>query len=150
MGDAQADLVQAGLLKNPVFEVGVRFPDRAPAGTYLNFGAAEDFLDIALLPARKKLAAAEFDEAKARVTNAVLSLAAETSEDFYGFQADQQMVELRKTATQAAAASLVAATKLHDAGNLNELDLVNARALDVRARIDLGDAEGALAECARR
>ncbi len=29
LGIAQADLVQAGLLKNPVFDLGVRFPDRA-------------------------------------------------------------------------------------------------------------------------
>src|SRR5271170_1780140 len=44
LGIAQADLVQAGLLKNPVFDMGVRFPDRAPAGTYLDFAVAEDFL----------------------------------------------------------------------------------------------------------
>src|SRR5580704_4174503 len=54
LGIAQADLVQAGLLKNPVFDLGVRFPDRGPSGTYLDFAAAQDFLDIVLLLARTK------------------------------------------------------------------------------------------------
>jgi cobalt-zinc-cadmium efflux system outer membrane protein len=56
------------------------------------------------------------------------------------------MVELRRAAVRTAAAALVAAQKLHDAGNISDLDLANGRAEDVRARIDLNDAETAAAE----
>jgi outer membrane protein, heavy metal efflux system len=146
LGIAQADLVQAGLLKNPVFDLGVRFPDRAPAGTYLDIAVAEDFLDVALLPARKKLAAAQFEEAKATVSDEVLALAAQTRADFYAYQAHRQMLELRRTMAQAADASLEAAKKLHEAGNINDLDFANERAQCVRARIDLADAEAAAAD----
>src|SRR5258706_14979308 len=36
IGIAQADLVQAGLLRNPVFDLSVRIPDRAPSKTYVD------------------------------------------------------------------------------------------------------------------
>jgi len=150
LGIAQSDLVQAGLLKNPVFDLGVRFPDRGPAGTYLDIAVTEDFLDVALLPARKKFAAAEFEEAKAKVSDEVLSLVAETRADFYTYQAAEQMLELRKTAAQAAAASLEAATKLHNVGNLTDLAFANERAQDVRAKIELSDGEAATAEARER
>ena len=62
LGIAQADLVQAGLLKNPVFDLSVRIPDRRPSKTYLDFSVAESFLDIFLIPVRKKLADAQFQQ----------------------------------------------------------------------------------------
>lgn len=141
LGIAQADLVQAGLLKNPIFDIGVRFPDRAPAITYLDIAVAEDFLDIVLLPARKKLAAGRFEQVKAQVANEVLALAAQTSTDFYDYQASEQASQLCKMMAQTAAASLNTARKLHEAGNTTELDLANERAQESRARADLIDAQ---------
>jgi cobalt-zinc-cadmium efflux system outer membrane protein len=146
LGIAQADLVQAGLLKNPVFDLGVRFPDSAPSGTYLDIAAAGDFLDIALLPARKKLAAAQFEQAKAKVSNEVLSLAAETSADFYAYQAAEETADLRRSEADAASAALEATKKLHEAGNLNDLNFADQRAQEVRARIDLSIAEAQATE----
>jgi cobalt-zinc-cadmium efflux system outer membrane protein len=146
LGIAQADLVQAGLLKNPVFDLGVRFPNRGPSGTYLDIAAAEDFLDIALIPARQKLAQGQFDQAKARVSDEVLSLAAQARSAFFTYQAAVQTVELRKAIAQAAAASFEAARKLHDAGNMNDLEIASQRAQDARARVDLADAQAAAAE----
>ena len=55
---AQADVVQAGLMKNPVFDVQIRFPDRSPKLSDLEFSLAEDFLDALLIPARKRIAGA--------------------------------------------------------------------------------------------
>ena len=141
LGVAQADLVQAGLLRNPVFDLGVRFPDRGPSATYLDMGVAFDFLDIAMLPARKKIAAEHFKQTQAAVCDQVLTLVARTSADFYACQAAGQLVDLRKTIRQATLAALTAATKLHDAGNLTDLDFANQRAEDIRAQIDLADAQ---------
>ncbi|HEY1923249.1 MAG TPA: TolC family protein [Tepidisphaeraceae bacterium] len=146
LGIAQSDLVQAGLLKNPVFDLGVRFPDHAPAGTYLDIGVTEDFLDIALIPARKRLAAAQFEEAKARVSNEVLMLVAQTRADFCVYQAAEQTLDLRRTEARISAASLEAAHKLHDVGNLTDLALANERAQNARGKIDLSDAEASAAE----
>jgi cobalt-zinc-cadmium efflux system outer membrane protein len=57
LGLAQAALVQAGLLRNPVFAGQGRFPGRPPAGTNLELAVVQDFLDVLTLSARKSLAA---------------------------------------------------------------------------------------------
>jgi outer membrane protein, heavy metal efflux system len=150
LGIAQADLVQAGLLKNPVFDMGVRFPDRSPAKTYLDIAVAEDFLDVALIPARKKLAADQLKEATARVSNEVLTLVAQTRSDFYAYQATQQMAEASRVSVQAADAAMDAAKQLHSAGNLAELDYSNERAEEIRAEIDLADALSATDQARQR
>ena len=141
LGIAQADLVQAGLLKNPVFDVGVRFPDRSPLGTYLDIGVAEDFLDIALLPARKKLAEVRFEEAKAEIVAEVLAVASDTRDAFVSYQASSQMLQLSRTAAEAGEASLEAAKRMRDAGNMDDLTFTQERENAVRARIELADAE---------
>jgi len=146
LGIAQADLVQAGLLKNPIFDLGVRFPDRGPSGTYLDIAAADDFLDIALIPARKKVAQAQFDRAKAKVADEILTLCAQARAAFYACQAAQQMAQLQQTIAQASGASLTVAQKLHDAGNLTDLDFASQRALDTRSKVALADAQAAAIE----
>jgi len=141
LGIAQADLVQAGLLKNPVFDVGVRFPDRSPLGTYLDIGVAEDFLDIALLPARKKLAEVRFEETKAEIVAEVLAVASDTREAFIDYQASWQMLQLSRTAAEAGEASMEAAKRMRDAGNMDDLTFTQERENAVRAQIELTDAE---------
>lgn len=77
LGVAQADLVQAGLLKNPVFAGHVRFSDKSGEATNTEFSVSQDFLDLLLRPLRKKLAAAQLEQAQLRIGDAVVSLAAE-------------------------------------------------------------------------
>ena len=74
LGVAQADLVQAGLLRNPVFDGIIRFPvSGGPAE--LELSAALGFLDLFYLPLRQRVAAAQFEEVKLQVTAAVLDFA---------------------------------------------------------------------------
>ena len=57
LGIAQADVVQAGLLRNPIFGASFRFPDKAAGGhrsTNTEFSVVQDFLDLLVLPLRKK------------------------------------------------------------------------------------------------
>ncbi len=88
LGVAQADLVQAGLLRNPVFFGQVRFPEGGGSGTNTELGFAFDFLDLLLLPARTNLAGLEFEAAKRRVSAAVLDLVAEVQSAYYMLQGD--------------------------------------------------------------
>lgn len=140
LGISQADFVQAGLLDNPVFNLSIRFPNERPAKTYLDVAAAENFLNIFLIPARKKIAAAQRDEAIARVTHEVLSLAGDTRVAFYNAEAAQQRVTLRQSISEAANAALDAATRLRQAGNTTELDYYSERAQAGRAKIELANA----------
>jgi cobalt-zinc-cadmium efflux system outer membrane protein len=142
--------VQAGLLKNPVLDLSIRFPNVAPSRTYLDFAVAENFLNIFLIPARKKIAAAQLEQAKARVANEVLELAAQTASAFYAWQGAQQRVELRGTIADAAAASLDAATRLREAGNTTELAYLGERAQADRAKADLANARADAADARER
>ena len=143
LGVAQADLVQAGLLKNPVFDGAVLFPiDGSPVK--LEMGIAFHFLDLFYMPLRKRVAAARFEDAKLRVSGAVIDFAASVRSAFYRHQTNEQTLELRQTIAQALAASLVAAQRLHEAGNITDLDLARERALKEESKLQLGFAEMAV------
>jgi len=137
LGIAQADLVQAGLLSNPVLFASIRFPKGGNGGNNTEFGIAKEFLDVLLRPARKRIAETEFERAKLRVSNAVLDLAAEVQSAFYNVQGNQQRVDIQNVATDAAQASYELAQRFDQAGNISELELAQERsaAADMSAEL---------------
>src|SRR5881397_1768409 len=132
LGIAQADLVEAGLLRNPIFTFERRFPGQA-----LEMDVLKEFIDILLLPLRKRIAAAQFEAAKLRVGHEILNLAGEVRAAFYEHQGDQQLVELRKTVADPTERSAETALKMHQAGNLRNLDLANEQATHAQAKIEI-------------
>jgi cobalt-zinc-cadmium efflux system outer membrane protein len=149
LGIAQAALVQAGLLKNPVFEAAVKFPISG-GPTELDFTIVQEFLSLLFIPMRRAIAQADLEAAKLEVTGVVLDLVGETRAAFYGAQAAEQLLEMRQQVVQATAASYEAARRLHEAGNLRELDLHNERALHDQSKLDLATAESAVVETRER
>ena len=140
LGIAQADLVQAGLLRNPTFGASFRFPDKTVGGhrsTNTEFSVVQDFLDLLVRPLRKKVAAAQFEQTKLRVGDAVLNLAAEVRSFYYTLQADEQTLEMRRTVVQATEAAVDIATRQHDAGTLKTLDLANQQGFHDQAKLDM-------------
>jgi cobalt-zinc-cadmium efflux system outer membrane protein len=105
LGVYQADLVQAGLLRNPVLFSTGRFSDRFPSGLNLKFEAAQNFLDLLLLPTRKRLAGDKFERAKLRVADRVLGMAAETRRAYYEALGAHQAALIRRFIAEAAEAS---------------------------------------------
>lgn len=59
---AQADLVSAGLLRNPVFDAEIRIPTKG-GGTGLDMAVVQDFIDILYIPLRKSIAGSAFEAA---------------------------------------------------------------------------------------
>jgi cobalt-zinc-cadmium efflux system outer membrane protein len=145
LGIAQSDLVQAGLLKNPIFDAVVTFPMTGGRAD-LELTAVMNFLDVFYLPLRTRVASARFEEAKLRVTGAVLTFAGGTRKAFYIQQANQQMLELRQTVVQTLSASLEVAGRLHDAGNISDLDFARQRALLESGKLTLRSAETAVSQ----
>jgi cobalt-zinc-cadmium efflux system outer membrane protein len=141
IGIANADLIEAGLLKNPVFEASPRFPDGPPGATDLELSVAQDFLDLIMLPLRKKIAAQELARTELLVGDAVLQLAADTRTAFYQYQAAQQNLNAAKAAGSASDAAAQLSTRLHDAGNISDLDLANQQAASSQSKADLMAAE---------
>src|SRR3954452_5996654 len=66
LGVAQADLVQAGLLRNPVFSADFKFAEGG-GGTKVEMTIAQEFLDVLQVPLRKRVATNQFEATKLRV-----------------------------------------------------------------------------------
>ena len=140
LGIAQADVVQAGLLRNPTFSASFRFMDRAVEGhrgINTEFSVDQDFLDLLMLPLRKRVATAEFEQVKLRVSNAVLNLAADVRSAYYTLQADEQTLEMRRTVAQATEASAELADRQLEAGTLKPLEVANQQGFYYQAKLDV-------------
>jgi outer membrane protein, heavy metal efflux system len=142
---AQADLVQAGLLANPVFDGAVFFPV-AGGPAKLELSVAMGFLDIFYRPLRRRVAAARFEEAKLHITGAVLDFAAAVRATYYRHQANEQRLELLETVVQALAVSFDVTERLYAAGNITDLDRARERAQVEEAKLQLRAAEVAVRE----
>jgi cobalt-zinc-cadmium efflux system outer membrane protein len=149
LGVAQADLVQAGLLNNPIFDAAIKFPTSGGQAN-LELSTVMNFLDVFYMPLRKRVAAARFEEAKLRVTGAVLDFGAQVRTAFYLYQSNEQMLELRGTIVQALNASLEVARRLNEAGNITDLDLARERALTEAGKLALRSAEVAVRQSRER
>ena len=149
IGIAQADLVAAGLLENPVFETRV-LAVQGQQQPELGFAAALDFLDVVYLPLRVSIAETELARAMAEVTAAVLDLAFEARTAFYAYQAALERRTLVEAITETEEAALDLARRLHAAGNLSDLELLNEEALYQDAQLALLDARARVAESRAR
>jgi cobalt-zinc-cadmium efflux system outer membrane protein len=126
---AQADVVQAGLLKNPVFTASYTATERdALSSPPLIFGLTQDFLDLLLIPARKKIAKAQREQVKFRLIAEITELAGRTRNAFIALQAAQQTVAMRQEIVAAGEAAVELATRQHEAGNVSDFDLANQQA----------------------
>jgi cobalt-zinc-cadmium efflux system outer membrane protein len=123
-----------------MLDASVMFP-LSGARPDLQFGAVVGLLDALYIPLRKRVAAAQFEEAKLRVTGAVLDFAARARAAFYVHQANEQLLELRQTIVQALAAALDVSRQLHEAGNISDLDLARDRVGTEASRLALRSAE---------
>jgi outer membrane protein, heavy metal efflux system len=140
LGVAQADLVQAGLFKNPILDAAVFFPLSGVRPDF-QLSVVISFLDALYVPLRKRVAAALFEEAKLRVTGAVLDFAAQVRTAFYVHQANEQLLDLRQTIVEALSVSLDVSRRLHEAGNISDLDLARDRAQTEASKLALRAAE---------
>lgn len=141
LGVAQADLVQAGLLKNPIFEAAVLYPAKGGGKPDLELSAVMNFLDILYLPLKKRVAEARFEEAKTRVTGLVLDFAGRVRRTFYSYQSHEQILELRQTIVAALEASFEVSRRMYEAGNITDLEFARERALLEEGKLALRSAE---------
>jgi cobalt-zinc-cadmium efflux system outer membrane protein len=140
LGVAQADFVQAGLFKNPILDAAVFLPLSGVRPDF-QLSVVFNFLDALYVPLRKRVAAAQFEESKLRVTGAVLDFAAQVRTAFYVHQANEQLLELRRTIVQTLTASFDVSRRLHEAGNISDLDLARDRALTEASKLALRSSE---------
>ncbi len=139
LGIAQADLVQAGLLRNLVFEGVFRFVRND--GQAYDLGVTQDFLDVLLIPMRKRVAASRLESTKMAVTAAVMDLVVRVRIGTVRAQAARQVLAMRREVMAATEASHLMAQRLREAGNVTELDLALERELYEESKLNVQAAE---------
>jgi len=141
-GIARAAMVQTGLLANPRLHASLRFPSGGGADHVgRELGVAIDFLDALALPLRRKLASAQYEQAKFRLAHDVLGLTSEVKEAFYALQAAEQRLALRRSALQTMDAAAKLSSAQRAAGNISELDAARQQAAFQEAGLDLTNEE---------
>src|SRR4029453_734563 len=123
LGIAQADLVQAGLLENPILAADVRFPTAEGAAIGAGLGLAQEFIALLQIPLKRRVAESAFDEAPLPGSAALMALVAAGKRAFYRLQGAQQLLELRRSVVESTALSADVARGQHEAGNITALDL---------------------------
>lgn len=139
---AQADLVQAGLLKNPVFGIGMTAWESEHISPNLFLSIEQDFVDLITLPLRKRVARTELEATKLAVGDRVLEISAHVREAFFEAQAAGQVLAMRKLVEEAAESAAEIARRQHEAGNMNDLALQTQLVLAAQATLDRQRAEG--------
>jgi cobalt-zinc-cadmium efflux system outer membrane protein len=141
LGVSQADLVEAGLLKNPVFFGQARFPEGGVGNLNLEFDLALELLNILMRPARRQLAAEQLVQTQLRVAEEVVVLASEVRTGWYETAGAHMFVDLQRQITQASRLSYKMALRMHAAGNQSALNLAIERSAYEQSKIFLADAE---------
>ena len=144
LGVTQADVVEAGLLENPVLFGRVRFPNKSEESNNYEFEITQNFLNILMLPARKKLSSVRFEQVKLHVADEVIRLIAGVRKSYFSALGARQIRDLRNEITSAAGNSFELARRLHAAGNISDLQLATENAHFEQSRIELANSETAL------
>jgi cobalt-zinc-cadmium efflux system outer membrane protein len=136
LGVSQADMVQAGLLKNPSFGAHIAFPIQA-SHNEIQFSLVQDFLDIFVLPLRKQIAAEQFTVDVLRVSQEALNTVAEVQKAYAAVQASTALVAYRKTIIEANEGAAELSRQQYAAGNLNEFKTTTQLVTYEEAALDL-------------
>ncbi|MDB6138710.1 MAG: outer rane efflux protein [Verrucomicrobiaceae bacterium] len=133
---SQARLLEAGLLKNPSLATSLRFPGGG-GGSNSEFGLTGEVLNWLLTPLRHKMALREYEAAKRRVSHEALDLAAEVKTAMYEVQARQEFVAKLETASEVNGLSSDIAERLHKAGDMNSLELLQEQTSAQQTSLDV-------------
>ena len=129
LGVSQAEMVQAGLLKNPTLSGSIGFSLGAGAGLLEpEFSLVQEIVDLVTLSWRKDAAANQFKANTLRVAHEALELAGHVNRAFVTLQAEIENQQLMRQTLQAAQSGHLLAEKQFAAGNITELALGNERA----------------------
>ena len=130
VGIAEADLVQAGRLKNPSFTF-----QRTHEGDAVDIERSLTFNLVSLLtaPIAKRIEGRRFEQTRLMVANEILKHAAKTRIAYFeAVAAAQGLVYARQVAASAEASSELTG-RMAQAGNMNQLDLAREHVFEAEA-----------------
>ena len=143
LGVARGELINAGLIANPVFGYDLWLYD---GGLTFEGLLSEDLTSILYQPLRVNYRRGQFEATKRLVTAQVVMLVGDLRRAYFAYQADKQLVEMFGRTVQATEASYLIAGRMREAGGARQLDVLRERALYEQAKIDLNAAVEHLAQ----
>ncbi len=136
LGVSQADMVQAGLLSNPSIGGHVEFATNGSSRD-VQFSLVQDFLDLFVLPLRKRIAREQFESDILRVAHQALETAAEVGKEVVATEAAARLVQFRQAVVDATLGTATLAEKQLAAGNVNELQEAGEQVAHAESVLDL-------------
>ena len=142
LGIERAELIQAGLPRNPVFTGEWWFFD---AGTLFEGVLVEDWISVITIPLHREIQGDQLEAAKLAVTGEVVHLVGDIKRAYFLYLANKQLVEMLQQVVQATKGSYMTATRLREAGNMTQFEVLRERALYEEAKVRLNTAVELLA-----
>jgi outer membrane protein TolC len=135
LGIAHADLAQAARIANPRLSFAWLDPDgsgrdRTTQSIVLGFS------DLLLLPARRRLSATDYRRVQLEVAARLVALAHDVETAWYSQVGAEQIAAVREAAARLSSSEAELARRLHQAGNVTQLDRDLREAIAGRAAID--------------
>lgn len=149
LGIAHADLRDAARIANPTLSFAWLDPEGGGRDKTTR-GITASFADLLLLPARRRLSAAEFRRVELEVGAALVALAREVESAWYSHVGTLQIEAMRAAVAEAASQEAELAKRFYEAGNITRLQLDRQVSADARAAIDAVRARSDSAESRAR
>ncbi len=123
LGVAQAELMAANTIRNPLFHGEFRLPGdpRKP----FELGITQTIVDLFQVKNRRRLGRAQFESARARVSGALVNFSGQVRLDYYQLLAARKILARHETMMKAQEAAAELSRRQHTAGNITDLDLEN-------------------------
>lgn len=133
IGIAQSDLVQAGLMTNPLLGYSV-----GHGGGVSTSGVTIElaFLDLLWIPLRRELGGLALEETKLSVGDEVLRIVRDTKKSYIDVRVAGELIRLNGDLLKSHEASLQLAMRQYTAGNLPKRDLLKIQDEYARARVE--------------
>jgi outer membrane protein, heavy metal efflux system len=141
IGIAQSDVIEAVTVPNPSVDFDVQFPVVAAQMNRYGWLVAQEFVQILMIPLKKKIAGERLEAAELRVAAETLRLVAEVKAAYFTYQGDQQLLARLKIIQETNAAALDLAQKQFEAGNITDFALLQSQSSYSQGRLDLVKAE---------
>lgn len=137
VGISQADLVEAGLMSNPIFDLFVRYPNKKGFVPDIEYSITAGFIDLFLIPLRKKVAQADLEKTTLIVANQILDLAFEVQRSYYQLLAAQKELVYTESIAELLSISSEIVSRQADIHNVNQLQLQQIRSQYMGAKLEI-------------
>ncbi len=151
IGAARADLVQAGLLPNPVLNLTLRFPIEGTTGpNFIGAAVVQEFAALWLRPSRMRAADARLNEGVLSLSDRALRLVADVKQLHARLVYGQRGLALTRSNIEMVEKSIDALERRARAGEGTQLDVNRGRQQLLALRAELGREEREVARDKRR